>query len=270
MDSQTLVLCRGTIPAASFRERVEVAREAGFGAISLFAPDYASARSEGFSDEALRALLGDHAIEVAELDPLLRWIPELHDTEQGQRDEAEFYAIADALGARSLNVAIGAPGEISRDRISEAFAGVCRRAHEHGLLVHLEFLPWSPVPDLQAALEIVEAAGEKNGGVMFDTWHHARGGRAHESISALPLGRVTAIQINDAPAIAEANIIEETMQRRRLPGDGDIDLADLITRLRAGGCEAPLGIEVFSDALNALPVAEVARLAGERTRQLAR
>ena len=51
------------------------------------------------------------------------------------------------------------------------------------------------------------------------------------------------------------------MQRRRLPGEGDIDLPGVLRALREGGSRAPLGVEVFSDALGALPVGEVARRA---------
>lgn len=269
MDRQSLVLCRGTVPNAPFRERVELARATGFDGISLFASDYADARAGGLSDTDMRLILNDHGIEVAELDPLLRWIPEVHDTQQGLRDESEFYSIADGIGARSLNIAIGAPGEIPLEKIADAFAGVCRRANAVGLLVHLEFLPWSAVPNLEVALEVVQTAGAENGGVMFDTWHHARSGLPNASISALSAQNVIAIQINDAPAKPSPNLIEETMHHRRLPGDGEIDLVDILDRLRGGGCEAPLGIEVFNDELNALPSAEVAQRAGECARQFA-
>jgi hypothetical protein len=35
--------------------------------------------------------------------------------------------------------------------------------------------------------------------------------------------RVLGIQINDAPAQAEADLIDETLHRRLAPGDGDIE-----------------------------------------------
>ena len=268
LDQDTLILCRGTIPAAPIRERVEAASRAGFGGISLFASDYREAKRDGWSDGDLRSLLEDHALEIAELDPLLRWIPGLPDADKGPADEARFYAIAEALGARSLNVALGMPGEVPFDAIVEAFAAVCDRANDHGLLAHLEFLPWTCIGDLPRAMSIIERAGKANGGVMFDTWHHARSGLPDSCLDEVDCAAVIAIQINDAPAQAEHNLVDETMHRRRIPGEGDIALADILRRLRRGGCTAPIGVEVFSDELAIRPFDETARRCAEATRSI--
>jgi sugar phosphate isomerase/epimerase len=75
-----------------------------------------------------------------------------------------------------------------------------------------------------------------------------------------------AVQLNDAPAKAEANLVDETMHRRLVPGEGAIDLVGLVRLLDAGGSRAPIGVECFSDELNALPAAEVARRVGDATR----
>ena len=268
MDQDTLILCRGTIAAAPFRERVEAAARAGFGGISLFGCDYREARHSGLSDADLRNLLEDHGLEIAELDPLLRWIPGQPGADKGPADEAEFFAITAALGARSLNVALAAPGEVPMDTLVEAFAGVCDRANEHGLLAHLEFLPWSCIRDLPTAASIVRRAGKANGGIMFDTWHHARSGLPDSCLDEIDCSSVIAIQINDAPAQSESNVVAETMHRRRIPGEGDIALADVIGRLRRGGCTAPIGVEVFSDELANLPFDEVARRCADATRSV--
>ena len=123
LGPRDLVLCAGTLARASFRERVEAASAAGFAGISLFLADYHEAREEGHSDADLRALLADHGIAVAELDALLRWIPgtelgaSANDTgaELFRYDEDDFYAAADALGARSINaVAVSDPPLASR------------------------------------------------------------------------------------------------------------------------------------------------------------
>ena len=66
----------------------------------------------------------------------------------------------------------------------------------------------------------------------------------------------------------EENIVEETLHRRLLPGDGDADVAELIRVLDAGGCTAPLGVEVFSDDLGAQPPEDIAKRSAEATRQV--
>jgi sugar phosphate isomerase/epimerase len=269
-----LVLCAGTVPRASFREKLAAAAGAGFAGVSLFLADYEVARAAGHSDAELRRMLSDHGLAVADLDPLLAWIPGTGPgpgvTEEGRaffrHGPDDFFRVADALGARSLNVALAVDPGLPRAALAEHFADLCDRAAEHGLLVHLEFLPWSPVPDLRAALEVAELAGRANGGVTLDVWHHARSGGRTDDVRAAAAARILAVQLSDAPAEPEADPIEETLHRRLLPGEGAIDLVGILRALTAIDAPAPLGVEVFSDALAALPPAEAARRAGDALR----
>jgi sugar phosphate isomerase/epimerase len=147
------------------------------------------------------------------------------------------------------------------DVAAAAFAELCDRAASHGLLVHLEFLPWSGIPTLQAAWDIVRRADRNNGGLMLDTWHYIRSGGTLAGLREVPGEKILGVQLADAPATPDGVIFDETMRRRRLPGEGDGQLAELVRTLDAIGCHAPLGVEVFSDALAELPVQEVARRA---------
>ena len=274
LGPQDLVLCAGTIPRASFAERVTAAAEAGFSGISLFLSDYRAARASGLSDADMRARLADHGLEIAELDPLMSWLPgaELGSeaNEQGaaffQHTEADFYAVADALGARSLNAVAFTDAPLSPSQLAEAFAGLCDRAAEHGLLVHLEFLPWTQIPDVFAALAIVELANRPNGGLTLDSWHHFRSGVDNSRLRSVPGERILSVQINDAPAEPEPDPVQETTRRRLLPGEGAIDLVEIVRILDTLATPAPLGVEVFPDALAALPPVEAARRAGDAAR----
>ena len=58
------------------------------------------------------------------------------------------------------------------------------------------------------------------------------------------------------------------MRARLLPGEGDIELVDIIRTLDEIGSQAPLGVEVFSEKLDALPPTEVGRLSAEATRKV--
>jgi len=274
LGPEDLVLCAGTLARVPLRERVAIAAGAGFGGISLFLDDLAGARRSGLSDADLRALLDDHGLQVAELDPLMRWVPESEEgraTAEGEGflrwGEQDFYDAAEAVGARSINAVLFARRPVAESRLIEAFAGLCDRAREHGLLVHLEFMPFSQVRDVASALSVAEQAGRSNGGVMFDVWHHYRGGGSAEAMRrAAP--RVLGIQLDDAPAQAESNPVEETLHRRLLPGEGDAGVAELIRILDVGGCRAPLGVEVFCDDLASLPAAEVAQRCADATRRV--
>ena len=55
---------------------------------------------------------------------------------------------------------------------------------------------------------------------------------------------------------------------RLLPGDGSFDLVGLVRTLDRIGCRAPIGVEVYSDALATLPVDEIARTTADATRRV--
>src|SRR5262249_12874575 len=141
----------------------------GFTAISLFVEDYEAARASGLGDADIRALLADNGLTIGELDGISKWLPRAGDEEIAfGHDEATIYAVADAVGGRSVNVMQIFPAPITTEAAAEAFAGVCERARQHGLLVHLEALPWSGIPDIAAAWDIVRLADRANGGLMLD------------------------------------------------------------------------------------------------------
>jgi sugar phosphate isomerase/epimerase len=271
LGSDDLVLCAGSLAQVGLFERCQAAARAGFTGVSLFLSDLDQARAAGHSDADIRAMLEGHGLAVAELDPLLSWVEGSGVRAGGDGaafagySEEDFLRAADTFGARSINAVLFANEPVPHEQLVAGFAGVCDRAKQHGLLVHLEFMPFSQLRDIDSALSIVEAAGCDNGGLMFDVWHHFRGGGSDSTLRrAAP--RVTATQLDDAPSQAEANLVVETLHRRLLPGDGDAGVAGLIRLLDEGGCTAPLGVEVFQDSLVGLPAAEVAKRLFEATR----
>ncbi len=276
MGPDDLVLCSGTLPrGVPFTERLAAASGAGFAAVSLWGRDYAAARGEGHSDSDLRALLADHGLAVAELDPAWWWLPgaadvridPAHDAEDVFRfGEDDLFSVADAVGARSINAVDVFGGTWDLDGAAEALAGLCRRAAEHGLLVHLEWLPWSRIPDLATALEIVRRADAPNGGINVDAWHLVRSATPLADLAAVPGRLVLGVQLDDGPAAAERDLVTATLHERALPGEGEFDLRGILDALRATGTSAPTGVEVFSDALHARPAAEAALLAAQATR----
>jgi sugar phosphate isomerase/epimerase len=272
------VLCSGTLRSGlPFRERVAATEAGGFSGMSLWGRDYQVARDEGLSDRDIRLLLDDYGLSVGELDPAWWWlpgaseihIPPEHDHEQIFRyTEPELFVVADAVGARSLNAVDVFGGSWSLDEAATSFAGLCDRAADHGLLVHLEFLPWSHIPDLATAWQVVDAAGRPNGGLMLDAWHYFRSDPDAALLRSIPGSSILGIQLCDAPATPEVDPLHATLHERLLPGDGEFPLATLLADLRATGTTAPLGVEVFSDVLHAQASRETGRLAGESLRTL--
>jgi sugar phosphate isomerase/epimerase len=277
LGPEDLVLCCGTVQRADFRELVEAAAGAGFRGISLQPHLYHRARKAGLSDADMRHLLDDHGVEIAELDALASWLPggpDLAGLPEGMvrgmlsTTAEDFFRIADAVGGRSLNAGQLFPGPFDADDASEALAAVCEGAAGCGLLVSLEFFPWSDISDPGIALRIVEGTGHANAGLMVDSWHIFRGVGDVAALEAVPGERVVGVQLNDAPAQPAPVILKETLEGRLLPGEGDIDLVALVRTLDAIGSRAPLGAEVYSSELAARPPRESAGRAADAMRKL--
>jgi sugar phosphate isomerase/epimerase len=278
LSAGDLVCCSGTLPRETpFRDRLAAAAAAGFRGISLWGRDVQAARHDGLSDPELRSMLDDHGLEVAELDPAWWWLPgaadvhippEVDPLDVFRYAERDLFAMADAVGARSINAVDVFGGDWSVEDAAEAFAGLCARAAEHGLLVHLEWLAWSRIPDLATARRVVELAGAPNGGLNVDAWHLSRAGTTLEELGRVPGSMVLAVQLDDGPARPEPDLMHATLHDRMLPGDGEFDLAGLLGVLGEIGSTAPIGVEVFSDGLHATGADRAARQAATATIRL--
>jgi sugar phosphate isomerase/epimerase len=276
LGPRQLVLCSGTLPRLTpFAERLTVASAAGFDAISLWGRDYEQAERDGLSPADMASATADHGLVVAEVDPAWWWTPgaegfsiprALDPLDVFCFGEKALFELAESVGARSVNAADVLGGTWTPEEGAEAFARLCDRAAEHGLLVHLEWLVWSRIPDLESARRIVELADRPNGGITVDAWHCARAGVTAADLRALPGARVLSIQLDDGPALPEADLVHATLHDRLLPGEGEFDIAGYLGALRDIGAVAPVGVEVFSDALHEAGAAQAAQRAATATR----
>jgi sugar phosphate isomerase/epimerase len=258
-----LVLCGGTVRAASLPDKVDAAAAAGFQGVSLYWSDYIQARGDGWTDAGLRRLLADHGLAMAELDGQMAWLPS---SDPDVPSMERFLAAAAALGARSVTCLEVTGARLPAAAGANAFAALCDRAGEAGLLVHIEYFPWSGIADIATAYEIARLAGRPNGGVMVDVWHHIRGPDAGATDLGVPGTAVVAVQVGDVAATPGPSVRHEAMHDRLLPGEGAGGVAGLLRALRDQGCTAPLEVEVYSDRLAALPPREAARLAADALR----
>jgi len=260
-------LCCGCVASADFRTLAESARGAGFESITLWPTLFERARADGLTTHDMRAILADNELVVTELDPLCTWLPITIDPADIAApfyayDEAIFFRMADELGARSLNVIQATDDPIERGVVVDALAALSLRAKRHGLVVSVEFMPWSPIGSLGDALALVEAVGDENVGVNIDTWHHFRSGGTVAQLAALDAASVAAIQISDVAARPWDDPLRETALARRLPGEVASDTPAVIAALNAAGVQVPLNVEVFSAELASLtPRAACERLA---------
>jgi sugar phosphate isomerase/epimerase len=97
----------------------------------------------------------------------------------------DFVPMLDAaaeLGARHL-LAQGHDHDWSR--LVDHFAQLSDLAASYGLTVDVEFLTWTRMRDVRGVLDLLDAAGRSNTGVMIDTLHFCRSGCAPADIDAI-------------------------------------------------------------------------------------
>ena len=264
-----LVLSHHCVRHASFEERAAAAAEAGYDGFGLNLRAYRQMRVDGVTDDEMAAVLERHGQRLVEVEAIAGWAGSPDARTRAAENEALVHHLADAFGVRYVQL-IG-PHDGGVADAAAAFAGVCDRAGEHDLVVGLEFLPFTNIPDVSAALAIVEKAGRPNGGVCVDAWHFFRGNRDWGALAAVPGELVFDVQIDDGPLEPEhPDYVEDTLANRRLPGHGEFDLVGLIRALDAIGVDAPISVEVISDELDALtPTAAATQMADATRRVLA-
>jgi sugar phosphate isomerase/epimerase len=251
-----------------FDERVAAAAKAGYAGIGLFTDEYARLRDdEGRSIDQIRDVLDRNGVVLADIEVARGWWATSGDEhERGKRAEELAFEMADAFGARYLQ-AIG-PYECSLDQAVDGFAELCDRAAEHGLLVGIEWLPYTNIATAADAAQIVVAADRRNGGYCVDIWHHTRGANDLDMIRALGPERIFAVQMDDGPLerVPLDDYKADCLASRVPPGSGEFDCVGFLRVLRGMGVDAPISVEVCSAALWEAPIEEAARVAAEGMR----
>jgi len=262
----------GTMLAAPFEQRLEAAVAGGFTSISVFPMDCPDTRRA----HALRSMSEARGVRIGALDPFTRWLPGWQAPKGiapeffalvGCEEDA-FFDTAEALGATSMTVLEPFGRRHGMGELVEGFAALCDRAASSGMRVHLEFTPFSGIPDLETAFKIVCGADRANGGLVFDTWHYLRGRPDASLLETIPGPRIFVVQVSDAAREPVGSLIEDTMFNRRLPGEGDWDLEGLLAALLSKPGLGEVGIEVLSRSLMRLGPREIGSRCGEALRRL--
>ena len=152
-----------------------------------------------------------------------------------------FFETGARLGAKHILVAAYDP---DLDRFGDRYAAFCEAAAPYGLTADLEFMPWTYVPDLATASQIVAQVGQANAGILVDALHFDRSKSSLAELARVPVHRLHYWQLCDGPAERPATT-EEMMHaarhERMFPGEGGIDLVSLA---RAMPADITVSIEV--------------------------
>jgi sugar phosphate isomerase/epimerase len=153
-------------------------------------------------------------------------------------------------------------------RFTDRLAAISDLASHYGLRAVLEFFPWTVVPDLRAALRVVEAADRPALGVLVDTLHFNRSGSRLDDLDRISASRLPFVHVSDAP-VQSSYTTEELLHAARVerlpPGEGGIDIKRILGHMPRNipvALEAPM--TTMASAVGEEAVALRVRQAAER------
>ncbi len=247
-----------------FKDRVEAAAKAGFKGLGMWDADLKHTQQTRSLKE-MKQILDDNGMKHVELEFLRDWFLDGERKKKSDLEKKLFFDTAEALKARHLKVGDFYKEKYSMPRVIESFASLCAEAAEHGTKIGFELMPFGMIDTLKDSLTMIEGAGAKNGGIIFDMWHVAKLRIPYEEVSRVPVEHIVAVEINDGTFTAPWSLHEDTINHRRFCGEGEFDIKGFLAALQKTGYSGPYGIEVLSKELRPLPLSEVVTKAFETT-----
>ncbi len=272
---ENLILCNAPLVGGSMdvtpeqvKTIVDASADAGFGGVSLWAFHHQAAVGAGTSPEQVKAWHTDRGLSVPVVESLIGW--EGGDEAAIQEMCGGTFEVASFYGAKAVAGVVMAP-EIDRAAATKGLALLGRMGADRGLKVCIEWLPWSGLPTIKSAWEMIQEAGGDNLGLVVDTWHWLRqpGGPDPETLRQIPGDRIHCVQLDDTTVAGEGDdAMLESMTNRLLPGEGEVDWPSFLALLDEIGADPIWAPEVFNLGLMERGATEMARRIGESTRKV--
>jgi sugar phosphate isomerase/epimerase len=239
-----------------FKDRVESAAKAGFKGFGIWHADLDHVL-EKRSLKEMKQILDDNGIKHVELEFLTDWFLDGERRKKSDIQRTKLLKAAEALRARHVKVGDFFKEKTPLPRLIESFRSLCADAAERGTRIAFELMPFATIDTLTETLRMVEGAGAENGGICFDLWHIVKLGIPYEEVARVQQQYIVSIEINDGTFQCPWSLHEDTINHRRLCGEGEFDVKGFVSVMRKAGYAGPWGIEVLSEDLRQKPLAEL-------------
>ena len=252
----------------SWPDRCAEAAKAGFKGIGLWHADVTHQLETTTLDE-MATIFKDAGLKYLEVEFLAEFWVDKGEPARAESDRLrkQLFETAAAFDAHHIKVGNipGTPCEL--DKLIEAFTELCQDAAQHtDAKVVYEFMPFDVnVNTLDTALELVQGAAEPNGALAIDTWHMGKLGISPADLKRIPPEYLGWVELSDGQYENLPDPIDEVVNRRRLPGEGEFDIPGYVEACQHVGYEGPWGVEVLSEELRNLPIEDEFKRAYETT-----
>ena len=236
-----------------FRDRVEAAARAGFKGLGIWHADLDHILETRTLKE-MRQIVDDNGLKYVELEFIIDWFLDGERKKESDVRKRKLLTASEALGAKHVKVGDFFHEKCEMPRLIEAFAALCADAEQYGARIAFELMPFAMIDTLKDSIAMVEGAGAKNGGIIFDFWHIVKLGIPYDEVTRTPAQHIFGVELNDGTFEAPWSLHEDTINHRRLCGEGEFDVRGFIESVRSAGYSGPWGIEVLSEDLRQWPL----------------
>ena len=246
-------------------DRCAEARTVGFSGLGIWHADLEHLLESRTLPE-LKQIFDDNGLRHLELEFLMDWFLDEDDERRRESDRIReiLFDAAATFGAHHIKVG-NIPGvHAELPRLNQRFGELCDAAAERtDAKIVYELMPFDVnVHRIDAVLEVVDGT---RGGVAIDTWHMSKLGIEPDELWRIPTEHLSWVELSDGALESMDDLVDETVNHRRLPGEGEFDIRGYVDACRDHGYPGPWGVEVLSDELRNNPIDVIFRRAYETT-----
>ena len=213
-----------------FKDRVEACAKVGFRGIGIWHADLVHTLKRRSLTE-IKRILDDNGMKHIEIEFLGDWFLTGEKKKQSDIVKNDLLTAAEILAARHIKVGDFFHTDTPMPQVIDSFAALCKDAAAHGTKIVYELMPFAMIDNLPDTLTMLKGAAAKNGGIIFDLWHVVKLGIPYEEIGRFPMEYFFGVEINDGTFTAPWDLVEDTVNHRRLCGEGEFDIPGFLDQV---------------------------------------
>jgi 2-keto-myo-inositol isomerase len=261
MKSEQLAVHSLSTSHRNLEEALDAYAAAGFRYVEPYLPLVKAWMEDGHTVEQTRELFGSYDLQLIASSELA--VECFHASDvllPNLRANAENARLISELGGSAMIVHTDGPEQVtagSLDPIARAFLDLAEATEDLDVNIAVEFNASPVVKSLQSGVRMAQKADNPRVGVLFDTAHYHVTPTKLRDINEGSVRYIKHVHLNDMPD-TPADLTHRDFDRV-LPGEGVLDLPEIISALERNGYEGYFSIEMFSAELWQLPAKEAAR-----------
>ena len=238
-------------PQLGIEKEVEIAGQAGYGAIEPWIPTLREFVKQGGSLSDLRKKISDAGLTVESAIGFANWIVDYDKRRSDALEEAkrDMDMLREIGGIRIAAPPVGAndskSSKIELSIVAERFHALLEVGDQTGVVPQLEVWGFSKnLSRLGDVMYVLGEAGHPKACALLDIYHLYKGGSDFAGLRLLSADAMQVFHVNDYPAMPERDKINDA--DRVYPGDGIAPMSQILNDIGGPGRTIVLSLELFN------------------------